>query len=291
MTAQATAVIDFPTAAEQNPEEIEVIAAAQAAGEMIQDLPIAAVAPDPENPTGRLSPEADFVESIKLRQLSPGVVVRLNVWAEQGNDPLALYEARAQADGADPETDPARYAAAIAQAEQEIDYVIVFGHRRWAAAKAAGSTAYRAVVTEDIKDRTTKRIQRIMENVHRDDLSPLEEAHEYHRLIKEDGLGQRELTRRTGIPQSKISRRLGLLKLPKQAQDALTAKEIPIEVANALITFANEPKRVQRVLDVIAAMPQKHRRRTRRPYPGRQRRSTDRSPRRRGSQSPNPEAR
>jgi ParB/RepB/Spo0J family partition protein len=239
---------------DENPEERKAIAAAQAAGEMIRDLPVASVAPDPENPKSRLNPDPDFVASMKLGQLSPGVVVRLDVWAAQGNDVDALYVARAEGDGADPEADPDAYAEAIAKAKAETEYVIVFGHRRWAGAKAAGNATYKAVVTEDIKDRTTQRIQRVMENVHRADLSPLEEAHEYQRLIK-DGLSQRELTRRTGIPQSQISRRLGLIKLPKQAQEALETGAITVEVANALITFATERERVQRVLDVIAKMP------------------------------------
>lgn len=240
---------------EENREEQAAIAAAEAAGQMIQDLPIDAVAPDPENPDSRLHPDADFIESMKLGQLSPGVVVPLHVWTGHGNDPKELYTARAEAEGIDSQAEPAKYAEALDTAAKTIEYVIVFGHRRWAGAKAAGNATYSAVVTETIKDRTTKRLQRVIENVQRADYSPLEEAHEYQRLIKEDGLSQRELYRRTGIPQSQISRRIGLLKLPKQAQEALDTRAITIEVANALITFANEPKRVQRVLDRIATMP------------------------------------
>ncbi|SCL12901.1 ParB/RepB/Spo0J family partition protein [Micromonospora nigra] len=237
-------------------QEQAIVQAAQIDGTAVRDLPINAVAPDPENPKSRLTPDSGLVASMKGEgQLGPGVVVAIEVWASYGNNPDDIYAARAEAEGADVDGDPADYAKAVAKAKEEIKYVINYGHRRWAAARAAGLETYRAVVSDTLKDNTTKRVHRLIENVQREDLTPLEEAREYKRLLEVDKLSQREVSRRTGIPQPHISKRIGLLNLPEEAQAALDQGIIPVEAAVELSKIAKDPDRIKRVLDAVAAMP------------------------------------
>lgn len=243
---------------QQEEEQMEkaAIEAAQAAGATIQDLPIGEVAPDPENPESRLTPDDKLVASIKSEgQLSAGVVVPVDVWAGYGNDVTKLYTATAAlifGVDADSVTDEQRD-----KAKEQIKYVINFGHRRWAAARAAGRSAYRAVVSDTLKDNTTKRIHRLTENVLRENYTPLEEARELKRLIDEDKLGQREISRRTGIPQPYISKRIGLLNLPDEAQAALREGIIPVEAAVELAKITKDPDRIKKVIDAVVAMPAK----------------------------------
>ncbi|MEU3455316.1 ParB/RepB/Spo0J family partition protein [Micromonospora sp. NPDC006766] len=243
---------------QQEEEQMEkaAIEAAQAAGATIQDLPIGEVAPDPENPESRLTPDDKLVASIKSEgQLSAGVVVPVDVWAGYGNDVTKLYTATASlifGVDADSVTDEQRD-----KAKEQIKYVINFGHRRWAAARAAGRSAYRAVVSDTLKDNTTKRIHRLTENVLRENYTPLEEAREFKRLIDEDKLSQREISRRTGIPQPYISKRIGLLNLPDEAQTALEKGIIPVEAANELSKITKDPDRIKKVIDAVVAMPAK----------------------------------
>ncbi|MDM4723348.1 ParB/RepB/Spo0J family partition protein [Micromonospora sp. WMMA1363] len=241
---------------EEERMEKAAVEAAQATGATIQELTIGEVAPDPENPESRLSPDDKLVASIKAEgQLSAGVVVPVDVWVSYGNDVTLLYTATASlifGVPVDSVTDEQRD-----KAKEQIKYVINFGHRRWAAARAAGLNAYRAVVSDTLKDNTTKRIHRLTENVLRESYTPLEEAREFKRLIEEDKLGQREISRRTGIPQPYISKRIGLLNLPDDAQAALREGIIPVEAAVELAKIAKDAARIKKVIDAVVAMPAK----------------------------------
>jgi len=215
---------------EEEREEAATVAAAQAAGAAIHDLPINIVAPDPENPAARLNPDPSFVASIKAEgQLEPGVVVSLSTWTSFGNDATGFPD--------------------------NTEYVIVYGHRRWSGCRDAGKATYRAVITDTLKDNITKRVHRLIENMQREDLTPLDEATEYQRLMKQDGLSQREISRRTGIPQPHISKRVGLLTLPEPARNALSEGVITVETAVEMAKFAKEPDRIARVLDFVLKQP------------------------------------
>ena len=92
-------------------------------------------------------------------------------------------------------------------------------HRRHAAATVAGVGQVPCIVRPGLDDKAQAEI-RLVENLHRQDLSPLEEAEAYHALIGM-GYSQRELAKRIGRSQPHISRRLSLFKLPETARAAL----------------------------------------------------------------------
>ncbi|MBN1174888.1 MAG: ParB/RepB/Spo0J family partition protein [Micromonosporaceae bacterium] len=227
---------------EEQRQEQATVAAAQAAGATIADLPIGIVAPDPENPESRLTPDAEFVNSIKVEgQLQPGVVVPLDVWTSYGNDITSLE----------------RLQEAGVLSLADIKYVIVYGHRRWAGCRDAGRPTYKAVITDTVKDRVTQVVHRLVENIHREDVKPLDEARDFRRLMSE-GLSQHEIARRTGRNQSHISRRVGLLGLPEDARTALETDLITVEVAVELARLGKDTARIADVIDRVRsfAMPE-----------------------------------
>ena len=108
-------------------------------------------------------------------------------------------------------------------------YLVVAGHRRLEGARKAGLETVPCIVRDDLDERDRVEIM-LIENLQRQDLNALEEAHAFERLVKL-GNKQRQLAERIGCSQSHISKRLALLRLPDVARDALDAGGITIEQA------------------------------------------------------------
>lgn len=100
-------------------------------------------------------------------------------------------------------------------------YVIVHGERRYRAAILLGWSSIQAE-TRDI-DTEAARWLALIENIQRDDLSPIEEAEAYRRML-DDGITQAELGKRIGKTQSHIAGKLRLLELPEMLKCYLDAK-------------------------------------------------------------------
>ena len=115
-------------------------------------------------------------------------------------------------------------------------YALVAGERRWRAAKAAGLLTVPVVVKE-----TTPR-QRLelalVENIQRQDLSPLETAQAYRQLIDEHSLTQEAVAERVGKSRAAVANALRLLQLPTPARDALARGLITEGHARAYLSCA-----------------------------------------------------
>lgn len=108
--------------------------------------------------------------------------------------------------------------------------LIVAGHRRHAAAKLAGLTTVPCVVRHDLDDQARREIM-LVENLQRADLTAVEEAFGYQKLIDLHGYSQRKLAERVGVNQSHISKRIKLLKLPTSIRDEVDAGSITVDDA------------------------------------------------------------
>lgn len=97
-------------------------------------------------------------------------------------------------------------------------YKIVAGERRYTAAKAAGLTTIPAIV-RTVEEQERLAVQ-LIENLHRKDLDPFEEAHSYQRLMEELGFTQNEIAKRLGKTQGSVSEVLRLLDLPEAIQSS-----------------------------------------------------------------------
>lgn len=95
-------------------------------------------------------------------------------------------------------------------------YELVAGERRWRAARRAGLERIPAVVRAI--DDSTSLEQAVVENLHRQDLNPLEEAGAYQQLVEDFGLTQEEVARRVGRSRSAVANILRLFQLPPSVQ-------------------------------------------------------------------------
>jgi ParB family chromosome partitioning protein len=115
----------------------------------------------------------------------------------------------------------------------EDGYVLVAGERRWRAAKRAGLTEIPAVVRESTGQPTL--VEALIENVQRQDLTPLEEAHAYQQLLENYGMTQEQVASRVGKSRPAISNTLRLLQLPQEVQDMVDAGDLSAGHARALV--------------------------------------------------------
>ena len=112
-------------------------------------------------------------------------------------------------------------------------YQLIAGERRVRAARRAGLTEIPAVIrTVDDQASLT---QALIENVQREDLSPLEEAAAYHQLLEEHGLTHDEIGTRVGKSRAAITNSLRLLSLPAPLQGMLERRELSAGHARALL--------------------------------------------------------
>ncbi len=116
-------------------------------------------------------------------------------------------------------------------------YEIVAGERRWRAAQRAKLAALPAVIRE-LDDRATLEIA-LVENVQREDLTPLEEAEAYRRLIEDFSYGHTDLGKAVGKSRSHIANTLRLLGLPDQIKQAVEQGRLSAGHGRALLTSEN----------------------------------------------------
>jgi ParB family chromosome partitioning protein len=112
-------------------------------------------------------------------------------------------------------------------------YQLVAGERRWRAAKLAG-LAEVAVVIQDFADDKLLEIT-LIENIQREDLTPIEIAHAFDRLGRELKLSHEEIGRRTGKDRTTITNMLRLLKLPGEIQRLLAEHRLSMGHARSIL--------------------------------------------------------
>ncbi len=112
-------------------------------------------------------------------------------------------------------------------------YELIAGERRWRAAKRAGLQSIPAII------RTVSDLGRVehalIENLHRQDLNPLEEAAAYQQLIEDFGLTHEQLSARVGKSRAAISNTLRLFQLPPAVQKLITDGQLSAGHARALL--------------------------------------------------------
>ena len=117
-------------------------------------------------------------------------------------------------------------------------YRIVAGERRWRAARMAGLTEVPAVIRE-MTD-SEEMLFALIENLQREDLTPLEEARGYRTLIETQDLTQEEVSQAVGKSRPSVTNALRLLNLPDDIQEMLEKGEITAGHARTLLSFPNQ---------------------------------------------------
>ena len=118
-------------------------------------------------------------------------------------------------------------------------YELIAGERRWRAARLAGLKEV-PVVIKDYDDQQIVEIA-LIENIQREDLNPIEEAHAYERLIQEFNLTQDEVAERVSKSRTTVTNALRLLKLTEKVQHMLIDDMLSTGHVRALITIT-EPQ-------------------------------------------------
>jgi ParB family chromosome partitioning protein len=162
----------------------------------LEDLPITSIVPNPHQPRVYFDEESLAELSASIREI--GVLQPVLVRAA-GND----------------------------------TYELIAGERRWRAARRAGLAVIPAVVrtTDDMGSME----QALVENLHRQDLTPLEEAAAYQQLIEDFSLTHEQVAERVGKSRSAISNTLRLMSLPAAIQALLADGRLSAGHARALL--------------------------------------------------------
>lgn len=127
------------------------------------------------------------------------------------------------------------------------NYQIIAGERRYRACKLAGLKTVPCII-KDIDDKQMDTYA-IIENIQREDLTPIEEANAYKTLIDTYGMSQTELANKVGKKQSTIANKLRLLKLSDEVKDALKSKQITERHARAMLSL--QPEKQEEVLHEV----------------------------------------
>ncbi|MBN2688167.1 MAG: ParB/RepB/Spo0J family partition protein [Deltaproteobacteria bacterium] len=128
-------------------------------------------------------------------------------------------------------------------------YEIIAGERRWRAAQAARLKDV-PIIIKEADDREVAEFS-LIENIQREDLNPIEEAHAYHNLITRFMLSQEEISERTGKDRSTVANSLRLLKLPHSVQNELIAKTISAGHARALLSLDSPKQQEEALKDIV----------------------------------------
>src|ERR671936_1828872 len=129
-------------------------------------------------------------------------------------------------------------------------YQIVMGERRVRAARAAGLATVPAIVRSTDDDHMLR--DALLENIHREDLNPLEEAAAYEQLLTDFDVTHEELAARLGRSRPVITNAMRLLRLPPSVQRRIAAGTLSAGHARAILSLTN-PDQQERLGDRIVA--------------------------------------
>ena len=116
-------------------------------------------------------------------------------------------------------------------------YTLISGERRWRAAQLAGLQQIPAIIRQ--ADPTTSLIQALVENLQREDLTPIEEATAYKALVDDHSLTQQEVAHRVGKGRATVANSIRLLRLPDAILELLETGKLTAGHARALLAVSD----------------------------------------------------
>lgn len=128
-------------------------------------------------------------------------------------------------------------------------YELIMGERRFRASARAGLSDIPAIVRSTADEHMLR--DALLENLHRAQLNPLEEASAYQQLLTDFGITQEQLAERIGRSRPQISNTIRLLKLPETVQARVAAGVLSAGHARALLSLDGDAEAMQRLSDKI----------------------------------------
>lgn len=132
-------------------------------------------------------------------------------------------------------------------------WVILCGERRYRAAKIAGLTSLSCSFVEGELTETERLEEQIIENVHREDLTPIEQAKAYRAMMEHNSWTGKQLAERLHLNPSAVTRVVALLELPADVQEKVTAGEISPRTAYEISKLPDEASQRAMAEQVLAA--------------------------------------
>ncbi|MGL4523247.1 MAG: nucleoid occlusion protein [Bacilli bacterium] len=129
------------------------------------------------------------------------------------------------------------------------NYEIIAGERRYRAACLLGWRTVPVIVRDFTEEKTAA--VALIENIQRENLTPVEEAYAFQKLIEFHGITQEILAKKLGKGQSTIANKLRLLKLPEEIQQGLMARTISERHARALVPLKEEALQLALYNDIV----------------------------------------
>jgi ParB family transcriptional regulator, chromosome partitioning protein len=191
----------------------EAIDAGDGSGVSLREIPVASVCVNPRQPRERFDEEALASLTDSVREL--GVL-----------QPILVRQ--------------------VGTAE----YELIAGERRWRAARRAGLASIPAVV-RTVDDRRSLE-EALVENLHRQDLNPLEEAAAYQQLVDEHGLTQDEVAQRVGKSRPAVANAIRLFQLPGAVQRLVARGDLSAGHARALLAAPDSDVQERLAARVVA---------------------------------------
>lgn len=137
----------------------------------------------------------------------------------------------------------------VVRETEDHQFEIIAGERRFRAVSSLGWDTVPAII-KNMNDKETASMA-LIENLQREELTPIEEALAYQQLLEIHHLTQEALAQRLGKGQSTVANKLRLLKLPRLVQDALLNKTITERHARALIPIKEEEVQLKVLAEII----------------------------------------
>ena len=206
-----SSVPDDTTARRGLARGLEVLVGGAGEAELLH-LPVEAIHPNPRQPRKRFEPEATAGLAASIRH--QGVL-----------QPVVVRPRR------------------------EGGYELIAGERRWRAAREAGTPTVPAVVR--VADDRDSLLLGLVENIARENLSPVEEARAYAVLVDEFGLSLGEVADRVGRSKAAVSNRLRLLELPDEVLWMLARGELTEGHARAVLAVPDDTRRLELARRVV----------------------------------------
>jgi len=138
----------------------------------------------------------------------------------------------------------------LTPAVPEADFEIIAGERRWRACQEAGITRLPVIIRQTSDDALLQ--EALLENLHRANLNPLEEAAAYNQLLHDFSCTQEQLAGRLGRSRSQVANSIRLLKLPTGVQRRVAAGVLSAGHARALLGL-QDPAEMDRLAARIVA--------------------------------------
>jgi ParB family chromosome partitioning protein len=137
----------------------------------------------------------------------------------------------------------------VRPAEDEGRYVLILGERRLHASKQAGKTHIPAMVRRVSEQQAAE--MTIVENLQRQDLTPLEQAEAFRVLSNEFNLTQQQIGERVGLSRESVANYMRLLKLPREVMELLIEKRINFAKAKELLKLGDNDRIAQAALYAV----------------------------------------